>query len=329
MAGIAMDKWGIRRTLFAGIIILALSEGLRYFATGFGTLLPIVALFGIGGPQISVGAPKTISVWFRGKNRATAVGLYTTAPWIGGLFAIAATNSFVMPLTGYSWRLTFVIYGLVALVFAVIWLVLARDTGRTSDVISTGIKDVFLRLIRVRNVVIVFLAGLLILLIDHGFSHWLPKMLENRGFSPETAGFTASLPLLAAIPSVLLVPLLTPPHLRGRVLAVLAFLTSTALLTSYFSSSWLLQGGLVLYGMAAPVLLPMLMLVLMDDPHVGPEHMGLAAGIFFGVAEIGGFTGPLLMGVLVDVTGNFLLGIIFLAGMGILLTALTLLLRKG
>lgn len=329
LSGIAMDRWGIRRTLFAGMVILALSEGLRYFATGFGSLLPIIALFGIGGSLISVGAPKTISVWFRGKNRSLAVGLYTTAPWIGGLFAIAATNSLIMPLTGYSWRLTFVLYGLLALVVAVIWLVLARDTGQPADSRTAGIKDVFIRLIKVRNVIIVLLAGLLTLLMEHGFSNWLPKMLESRGFSPETAGFTASIPLLAAIPSVLLIPLLTPKPLRGRVLALLSFLASAALLLSYFSSSWLLQGGLVLYGIAAPVLLPMLVLVLMDDPHVGPEHMGLAGGIFFGVAEIGGFTGPLLMGVLVDITGDFLLGIIFLAGTGFLLTALTLLLRKA
>ncbi len=328
LAGIAMDKWGIRRTIFVGVVIMALSEGLRYFATGFGSLLPIVALFGIGGPLISIGAPKTIAVWFRGKNRATAVGLYTTAPWIGGFFATAATNSLIMPLTGYSWRLTFVSYGLLALAVAVIWFILARDTGRTDDSITTGLKDVFLRLIKVRNVIIVLLAGLLILLMEHGFSNWLPKMLESRGFSPETAGFTASIPLLAAIPSVLLIPFLTPKHLRGRVLAVLSFLASAGLLLSYFSSSWLLQGGLVLYGIAAPVLLPMLVLVLMDDPNVGPEHMGLAGGIFFGAAEIGGFTGPLLMGVLVDITGGFLLGISFLAGMGIISAVLALLLRK-
>ena len=327
LAGIAMDKWGIRRTLFVGVVILALSEGLRYFVGGFGSLLPIVALFGIGGPLISVGAPKTIAVWFRDKGRATAVSLYTTAPWLGGLFAIAATNSVVMPWTGYSWRLTFVIYGLAALAVAVIWLVFSRDTRRTEDSQSASIKDVFFWLIRVRNVIIVLAAGLLDLLMEHGFSNWLPKMMESRGFSPEEAGFTASIPLLAAIPSVLLIPQLTPRHLRGRVLSALGFLAASALLISYFSSSWLLQGGLVLYGIAAPVMLPMLMLVLMDDPNVGPEHMGLAGGIFFGVAEIGGFIGPLLMGVLVDLTGNFLLGVSFLAGMGLLLSGLTLMLR--
>jgi nitrate/nitrite transporter NarK len=76
-------------------------------------------------------------------------------------------------------------------------------------------------------------------------------------------------------------------------------------------------------------MLPFLMLLMMDDPDVSPENMGLAGGIFFSVAEIGGFTGPLLMGVMVDVSGTFLPGTSILAGMGIVLLVLTFLLKKS
>ncbi len=328
IAGIAIDKWGIRKTLFAGAVVMALSEGLRYFSTGFITLLPIVALFGIGGPLISIGAPKAISVWFRGKDRATAVGIYTTAPWIGGLFAIAATNSLIMPLTGYSWRLTFAFYSFLTLGFAFIWWLFARDALQTGDLRENSIKSVFIRLLKARNVRIVLFAGLLTLFIEHGFSHWLPKMLENRGVSPEMAGFMASAPLITAIPVVLFLPRLVPRHLRGRFLSLLAFLTSAGLLISLAASSWMLVTGLILYGAAAATLLPMLMLILMDDPQVGSENMGLAGGIFFAIAEIGGFTGPLLMGILAEITGTFLVGIILLASMGLILSASLFLLRK-
>jgi len=326
-AGIAMDKWGIRRSLFAGAVVLALSEGLRYYATGFITLLPIVALFGIGGPLISIGAPKTISVWFRGKDRATAVGIYTTAPWIGGLFAVAATNSFVMPLTGDSWRLTFLSYGLLTLLFAFIWGLFARDAGQTEESDAAGIRATFTRLIRVQNVSLILFAGLLALFVEHGFSHWLPKMLENRDYSPETAGFMAAIPLFAAIPAVLLLPRFIPQHSRGRFLALLALLSSAGLFVSYAAPSWIRYISLVIYGMSAPTILPLLMLILMEEPKVGAKNMGLAGGIFFCVAEIGGFTGPLLMGGMVDLTGSFLPGVSFLAGTGILLCITVFLLR--
>lgn len=327
-AGIAIDRWGIRKTLFAGALIMALSEGLRYFATGFVTLLPMVALFGIGAPLISIGAPKTVSLWFKGNDQAAAVSIYATAPWIGGLFAIGATNSLVMPLTGYSWRLVFASYSLLTALFALTWWLFARDK-QSENSGSAGIISVFIKLLKVPNVRIIVLAGLLTLFIDHGFMHWLPKMLENKGISSQAAGFTASIPLIAAIPAVFLVPRLVPGHFRGRFLAIWIFLAALGMVTTAAASSWLLIAGLILYGMTAPTMLPMLMLTLMNEPQVGPERMGLAGGLFFTIAEIGGFIGPLLMGVLVDATGAFLAGVLVLAVAGLIFSSLMFFLRDS
>jgi cyanate permease len=59
--------------------------------------------------------------------------------------------------------------------------------------------------------------------------------------------------------------------------------------------------------------MPLMLLILMESPRVETEYMGAAGGMFFCVAEIGGFTGPSLMGILVDLTGTFMAGTIFLA----------------
>jgi cyanate permease len=328
-AGFAIDKWGIRRSLFIGALIIAVSEGLRYYATGFITLLPLVALFGIGGPLISIGAPKVVSSWFRGNDRATAVGIYTTAPWIGGLFSIAATNSIIMPLTGESWRLTLLYYGFLTLIFAFVWGIFARNSGQGEVTAGISLKELFIALVKIRNVRIVLAAGLLSLFVEHGFSHWLPKMLENRGFSPEDAGFLAAVPLIAAIPAVLLLPRFIPGPSRGRYIAVLSVISSAGLLLSYIASSWVRTLGLAAYGVSAPSLLPLLMLVLMEEPEVGPRHMGLAGGMFFCIAEIGGFSGPLLMGGLVDFMDSFMPGIIFFTVTGVILGLIILMVRAN
>jgi cyanate permease len=326
-AGIAMDRWGIRKTLFAGALIMALSEGLRYFATGFFSLAPMVALFGVGAPFISIGAPKTISTWFQGNDRATAVGIYTTAPWIGGLFAFGATNSLVMPLSGNSWRLVFASYAAATALFAITWGILARDTGRAERPGEGSIGSIFIKLLKVPNVRLIIAAGLLVLFVDHGFTQWLPKMLENKGISSQAAGFTASIPLIAAIPAVFLVPGFSVRFPRGRFLAVLAILMVTALIITAIGPPQLLITGLVLYGFSVPTLLPMLMLTLMNEPDVGAERMGIAGGLFFTIAELGGFIGPLTMGALVDATGSFLAGILMLAAAGIAFGSLAFFLR--
>jgi len=148
VAGAIIDKWGVRRPLFVGTVIVGLSASLRYFPGGFLGFLPVVALFGVGGPLISIGAPKAISMWFSGQSRGTAVGISMTGMYIGGLFAFAATNSFVMPLTGYSWRLTFVCYGLLTFAVALLWLLLARDTKPAEDTGSSNMRTVLGRLIK-------------------------------------------------------------------------------------------------------------------------------------------------------------------------------------
>ena len=98
-------------------------------------------------------------------------------------------------------------------------------------------------------------------------------------------------------------------------------------LTTATTSSGLLIAGLILYGFSVPTLLPMLMLTLMNEPEVGAERMGMAGGLFFTIAEIGGFIGPLLMGIMVDTTGAFLAGVLVLAGAGLIFSSLMLRLR--
>ena len=71
----------------------------------------------------------------------------------------------------------------------------------------------------------------------------------------------------------------------------------------------------------------LLLLILMDSPGVETRHMGSAGGMFFCVAEIGGFTGPFMMGILVDATGTFMTGALFLAGLCIAMAVLTIFLN--
>jgi hypothetical protein len=92
-------------------------------------------------------------------------------------------------------------------------------------------------------------------------------------------------------------------------------------------SGALLLVGLSLFGITNSSFLPILMLILMDTPEIGSKHMGSAGGLFFCIAEIGGFAGPLLMGVLVDITGTFLAGAFFLSGLNVAIFVLTTLLR--
>jgi cyanate permease len=327
IGGTIIDRWGVRKSLFTGALIIALSSVLRYFPHGFGTMLFAVILFGVGGPMISIGCPKTVSVWFRGRSRGSAIGITTTAPQVGGLLAFSLTNSLVMPLTGYSWRLTFVYYGLIAFAFALAWWFLARETRPAATTESAGITEVFVSLLKLRKVQIVLIMGLLTFAVNHGLSSWLPKILETSGLSPAIAGYAASIPIAVGIPAILVVPHIVPPNLRGLIVALFALLAAAAIMAIVLTSGFLFLAGLVLFGITASSFMPLMILLLMDSSEVEAKYMGSAGGLFFCVAEIGGFGGPLVLGALADITSTFMAGAVFLAGALIAIFALALLLR--
>lgn len=329
IGGALIDRWGIRKSLFAGIVIIGLSEALRYCADGFATLFLCVALFGLGGPMISVGCPATIAVWFRGEERATAVGIYTASSIMGRLVALSATNSVLMPLTAYSWRLTFAGYGFLVFAIALLWWFLARDVTPEAQAKKASVAGVFFKLIAIRNVRLILLIGFLSMVASHGMTDWLPRIMETGGLPPAVAGFAASIPDLVCMPFALLGPRLVPALSRGRFVAAMAAVGAVALFLVATQSGIMLLVGLILLGSINWAAAPLLMLILMDMPEVGSRYMGSVGGLFFCVSEMGGFAGPLLMGALADATGSFMTGVFVLAAFRLAVAGMALTLRSA
>jgi cyanate permease len=88
--------------------------------------------------------------------------------------------------------------------------------------------------------------------------------------------------------------------------------------------------GLVLQGIARSSLMTVAMLTLIELPGVDEKRVGMASGLFFSAAEIGGVLGPLSIGVLYDASGGFTAGLFMLTGLSVLvLTALATLRAYG
>ena len=323
MSGMILDRWGIKKSIFVGALIIGLSATLRAFSTGFITLLIFVALFGVGGPMISIGCPKTIALCFKGKERGTAVGIYMTGPRIGSMVCLAVTNGVVMPMVDNSWRLTFLWYGVMAFVFALLWWFFAKDVNPETESERLSPVQVLVDLMKVPNVRIVLISGLLAFGIVHGYFAWLPNILETKGFSPATAGIVAAIPYIASIPAVLIIPRTIPAHFRGKVIALLSIVAGTAILLLVATPLSPII-GLLLFGASGTCTIPLLVLILMETPEVASKYLGSATGVFFCVGEIGGFFGPFVLGYLVDITGGFLSGAYFLSGLGVIILALML-----
>ena len=123
--GSLLDKFGPRRTMFAAVLVIAVSVALRGFASDYVTLLLAVMVFGIGGPLISSGAPKVVAVWFTGKERGFAMGIYFTGNATGGIVTVALTNSVFLPAIGGDWRDLMFYYAVFIVAAGIAWLLIS------------------------------------------------------------------------------------------------------------------------------------------------------------------------------------------------------------
>lgn len=327
-AGMVLDRIGTRAGLFAAALVIALSGVLRATADGAGDLLIAVAVFGVGGPLVSTGAPKLIAGLFEGPARGTAMGVYVTGPAIGSIVALSLTHPVILPLVG-DWRGVMLIYAGAAAASGLAWLGLGRgvraSTGKSTEPMSlSSVKTLLLE----PAVLMLLAVAVGIFYINHGLNNWLPSILRAAGMEPGQAGRWAAIPTLVGLVAALTLPRFATPARRLPILTglfAIAFVTSLVLL---LGSGPVLLAGLMLQGFARGTMNTIAMLILVDRPEVPPERVGLAGGLFFSAAEIGGMLGPFSFGLLLDATGSFAAPLLTLAAISAVMVALTMSLRR-
>lgn len=333
--GMAMDRIGPRRTLFVAGMTIAISGALRAGADSYGFLLFAVAIFGLGGPLISVGAPKVIALWFDGKDRAFAMGVYITGPSLGMIAALALTNPVLMPLLDHDWRAVLAVYAGASAVASVIWLAVSAhpEARRIERHLAAQPRErlllVYRELLRLPTVKLMLAMSVGVFFFNHGLNNWLPTLLRGAGLAPAAADVWAMTPTLVGVAGSLLIPRLATPERRFPILIALlaAALLATVLLHS--PPGPLLGVGLVLQGIARSSLMTVAILILVELPEIGPRRAGAASGLFFSAAEIGGVTGPLALGAISEATGGFALALYALSAIMVCLIVLATRLKRG
>jgi cyanate permease len=312
--GMMIDNLGVYKSLFLGSLLISVSSLIRAFVTGFWGLFASVALFGFGGPLVSIGTPKLISIWFMGEERGTASGINASGSSVGSVTALAFTNSVILPSVG-NWRGVFLGYGFLGVILTFIWVILGRRTPplEIQQTIQLPEKENMrkkLSLHEYRDIWIIVGIGVVSFFTIHALNNWLPSMLEFRGFSPSQAGYATSIMTLSGIFGSLVVPRASyKVNSRKMLLATLLSTLGVSILLTGLGGSVYLWFGLISTGFMMRALTPLLLLMFMEMPEVGSEHMGFVGGLYFSLGEIGGFLGPFMMGYLRDLTGSFIFGI--------------------
>jgi len=334
-AGALLDRFGLRRSLFAAALIMALSGVARAVSVDTVSLFLAVAAFGLGGPLLSSGAPKMIRQWFSEQQRGLAMGIYITGPSLGGIAALALTNSVMMPLTGNSWRLVLLIYAGSTVTAGLIWLILtahplAKAAESSTVTAQPGLNwQVYPALLRLPVVQLVMLFCVGTFMFNHGLNNWLPQILHGHGFSIVDAGYWAAIPTAIGILGSLLIPRYAGGARSVPVLRLLFIFAAGAAIGLALLSGVALLLPLLAQGIARSSMMTVTMMVMMQCNAVDEKNMGAAGGLFFTAGEVGGVLGPLLFGVIAEFSGGFTLALNGLAGLCLLMLTLTWALNRA
>ncbi len=306
-----LDRFGPRRMMLAAALIIALSMVMRGIAVDYWTLLAAVMVFGIGGPLISSGAPKVVSLWFTGKERGLALGIYFTGNACGAMTAIGLANSVLLPAVGGHWENVMFLFSGIVVLSGVIWFAISsRAPARAMEVLQTrGRKqrpqEAFVELARDPSVRFILLLGLLVFFHNHGMYQWLPDLLHSHGMTPAQSGYWAIIPALVGMISAVTIPRAAVPARRFGILCALFCGAALAVLLIWSGSTFLLATGLVLQGLCRGAVISIVLLLLMDASDGESNRVGSASGLFFSIGEIGGVLGPVSVGVLAHWSGGF------------------------
>ena len=334
--GALLDRVGPRRVIGLGCFGVAASMVLRAFAVDHVSLFLAVAVFGVCGPLISVGAPKVISQWFAGRDRGLAMGIYFAGNSIGIIAVLSLTNSVAMPLARGDWRNVLLAYAGLVLFSGVGWLWASshrasRELEREFDAeLRRSQISVFRELLNHPAIRIILVMSVGMFFINHSLNNWLPEILRDGGMDSVTAGYWSSIPTLIGIAAALTIPRMATPERRYGILAALILTGMMASLLLHLDQGGGLILALLLQGFTRGTIGSIIILILMETKGVGSRAMGAAAGLYFSVGEVGGVLGPLTVGILSDVTGGFSAPLFLLTGVtGFMLIMLGLLWRMN
>ncbi len=322
-AGALLDRFDLKFTIMIGVIFIGISGLLRAIAIDYKTILFAVMVFGLGGPFISIGAPKLISTWFSESDRGRAMGIYLTAPAVGRILVLSATNSLLMPLYDHSWRLTLLTLAGVAFITAIIWILIARDLkpdslnpGDRKDLLAS--MKTFPDLVRVRQVRLILIIVLGMFLFNHATNNWLPEILIEKSLSSSKAGLLAAIPVATGAAGAAVIPQFAKPNAHKKIVFTLFWIAAACTICLIYFENSLLLSVLIVLGVASRGVMPIIMLTLIS--LVGGEKTGAAGGLYFTAGEVGGVLGPILLGFSADIFNGFNPGLFFLSSLCVALS---------
>jgi CP family cyanate transporter-like MFS transporter len=308
--GTLADRWGPARVIAAGLTLVAVGGGLRAIAPEFVLLLALTFLFGAGIGVSQPSLPRLMRARFPLRVGVTT-GIYASGLISGSIVAASLTGP-ILDRIGEpaAWRLPLTLWGVLAGIALIAWTVVMRPWRTESAVVGSLVvpEDAATEWSPWRDPQAWISASLFAAqgIVYYLMVAWLPAIYGEAGTSATaTAGLFAVFNA-ATLPAILLFPSWSDRIHRRRppslVAALLVLIGVLGLLVSPLADPWrwlwpALAGAGISGAFAMALVLP--------ADVAPPGRTGAAAGMVLAIGYAASALGPVIAGVVRDVTGSF------------------------
>jgi CP family cyanate transporter-like MFS transporter len=316
--GTLADRWGPARVIAAGLTLVAVGGGLRAIAPEFVLLLALTFLFGAGIGVSQPSLPRLMRARF-----PLRVGVTT------GIYAASLTGP-ILDRIGEpaAWRLPLTLWGVLAGIALIAWTVVMRPWRTESAVVGSLVvpEDAATEWSPWRDPQAWISASLFAAqgIVYYLLVAWLPTIYGEAGTSATaTAGLFAVFNA-ATLPAILVFPSWSdrihrrrPPSLVAATLFLGGVLGLLMLpLADPWRWLWPALAGSGVSGVFS------MSLVLPADV-APPGRTGAAAGMVLAIGYAASALGPIIAGVVRDVTGSFDATLLLLPAIGVVMIILS------
>ncbi len=314
--GYLADRFGGSRTLPIFTAIIAVSPILFIVGDSFAWALVFRALAGVACGVTFPSAVRMIASWFSKREIDSAMSVFGL-----GWGVSQTVSSVLLPLLILegNWRIPLAFIALFALILMALTILPARWPSPVEDSVKVRVK-VDVRGLFTRNMFALVLPNFASLAIVVGIFAWAPVFLTSvLHLSVVNAGA-----ILAPIGVANMLGCYAGGIASKRVgkrrtitLSMILTIIFTLLLgtstSGFIAAVWLSGIGFagMLYFAADFAMIPY-------AAKQGPEVAGLTFGVFNTLSNVGSFISPVILGYILDSTGNFILGFSLIGSIGIL-----------
>ncbi len=318
------DRLGARSVLLRIVLWWSVFKALTGWVFSFGPMVAVRFLFGAGEAGCFPNLTKSFATWLPRGERTRAQGiLWTFARW-GGAFAPPLV---VLALMWMNWRWAFTLFGLLGVVWAILFARWYRDNpaehrsvnAAELDLIHSGAAPAsthahmpWLKLIRSRSVLLLWVQYFCLTYPWYFYITWLPTWLQERHhLSPNVSAAYAVLPLLLGGAGALLCGFTLAPLARRvggtararRLVAGSAFVGASLLmaLCSQLRNPALAMLAMGFASFCNDLVMPPSWTACMD---IGGRFAGTVSGSMNMVGNLAGFVAPVAGGYILKATGG-------------------------